>query len=269
MGVCKIPIPEHIDRLRYAWRFGLLPRADVMDNHAVIWQALSETLWNVGSTAERERSRRIEDHRGALLRDERQIEFVDFGAGARGEGLPRPGRGGVRSTRKVSQLARVAKSPFWGGLLHKIVLRTGARTCVEMGTSLAISASYIASALPQNGRLVTLEGSTAVADIAVDTLHTLVPGRQVDVRVGPFEQTLETVLDEVAPVDFVFLDGDHDQQATERYCRLLLPKMRRRGVMVFDDIRWSAGMRRAWTRISAEIVGTPLDLGVLGIVLLP
>ena len=55
---------------------------------------------------------------------------------------------------------------------------------------------------------------------------------------------------------------------TGMFCRQLLPHMQRRGVMVFDDIRWSPQMLLAWKNISNSIAGTCLDLGSVGIVLL-
>jgi predicted O-methyltransferase YrrM len=72
----------------------------------------------------------------------------------------------------------------------------------------------------------------------------------------------------MAPIDFVFVDGHHEQQATEDYCRQLLPHMQKQGVMVFDDIRWSPQMLQAWKQICGSIAGLCLDMGSVGIVLL-
>ena len=237
-----------------------------MASNAFVWEALRETLLNTVSAAERDRASVIEAYRARLLRDGREVEFVDFGMGGRSDPVRAPPQG-MRSRREVAQLARAAKSAFWGGLLGKLVHHTGARTCVELGTSLGISSSYIAAALPSQGRLVTLEGSGQVAALAAETLAALVPDRRVDIEVGPFSATLGTVLDAVGPIDFAFVDGDHGEVSTRAYCRQLLPRMRNGGVLVFDDIRWSDGMLRAWRAISAETRGVALDLSVLGILL--
>lgn len=264
-----MPLGQKFDTLKFAWRFFWLPKAAVADCNSQIMRALSETLWNVASPREIARASTIEQHRSALAQNQREVEFLDFGAGARAEGYPSQDiDAGVGSTRRISEITLASKSPFWGRLLYKIVRLTGARNCVEMGTSLAISASYIASALPRDGKLITMEGAPAVADIAADTLRTLVPDREVEICVGPFQDTLGEVLEKMAPIDFVFIDGHHEQAATEGYCRQLLPHMQRRGVMVFDDIRWSPQMLLAWKNISNSIAGTCLDLGSVGIVLL-
>lgn len=258
---------QRLDRLNLAWRFALLPRTSVTGSNAAILRSISETLRNVASPEENQRWTGIENYRRELLGDHRQVEFIDFGAGTRTE---RQAGGvintGVRSDRRISEIAPASKSALWGRLLYKIVAFTGAKTCLEMGTSLAVSASYIASALPPGGRLVTMEGDSTLAAMAIAAVGTLAPDRQVEIRVGPFSETLGAVLQEVAPIDFVFVDGHHEHEATENYYRQLLPAMRQGGVMIFDDIRWSAGMRRAWRTIKAEAPGPCLDLGAVGIV---
>ena len=260
---------QELDRLKFAWRFMLLRKAPIARSNAPILRAMSETLWDVASPRESRQSGEIERHRGWLAQDQSEVEFLDFGAGARAEGYPgQDVEDGVGSRRRVSELVLASKSPLWGRLLHKIVRLTGAKNCVEMGTCLALSASYIAAALPRDGRLVTLEGAPAVADLAAGTLRSLVPDRAVEICVGPFRDTLPEVLERMAPIDFVFIDGHHEQQATEDYCRQLLPHMQRQGVMVFDDIRWSPQMLKAWKNIRNSVAGLCLDMGSVGIVLL-
>jgi predicted O-methyltransferase YrrM len=256
-----------MDRVNLAWRLALLPKGRMAARDHILMRAVKETLRNITSADERAQWMRIENYRRGLLQDEREIEFVDYGAGPRsGQQGAAAGSEGVRSTRRISQIALASKSSLWGKLLYKSVRFAGARTCLELGTSLAISASYIASALPREGRLVTMEGSPAVAAMAADTLKALVPDRRVEVRLGPFNDTLDQTLREVAPLDFVFVDGHHDEAATGRYFRQLLPRMEPGGVMVFDDIRWSGGMRKAWRRIRGEMPRHCLDLGAVGIV---
>ena len=260
---------QRLDRLKFAWRFLLLPRARVASANSEILRALTETMWDVASPGEARQTQRIEQYRSALTQDESEVEFLDYGAGSRdnqfsGEDLRR----GVGSRKKISEIALASKSALWGRLLHKIVRLTAAKSCVEMGTSLAISASYIASGLGRDGRLVTMEGAPAVADLAADTLRRLVPDREVEICVGPFHDTLDAVLEKAAPIDFAFVDGNHERTATESYHRQLLRHMQPGGVMVFDDIRWSADMLRAWKTIRADSRGTCLDLGNVGIVLL-
>ncbi|MBK6643902.1 MAG: class I SAM-dependent methyltransferase [Bacteroidetes bacterium] len=51
------------------------------------------------------------------------------------------------------------------------------------------------------------------------------------------------------PADFIFIDGNHTYEATMRYFNWILPKVRAKTMIIFDDINWSAGMQQAWLEI--------------------
>lgn len=236
---------------------------------APVLRALHETGLRRLSPAEKHDFRRIEARRAHLARDPRPLEFTDYGKGApsstrSGEEMRR----GVAARLTVSQLTRASKSPVWGCLLYKIIRHTGARNCLEMGTSLGISASYICAALPEGACFSTLEGAEPIAGIARQTLEALSLAHKAQLCIGPFHETLEKKLRETAPLDFAFVDGHHDGDATRQYFAALRPRMQPGGVMVFDDIRWSPGMRAAWKYISAQGNMACLDLGNTGIVTL-
>jgi hypothetical protein len=236
--------------------------------HPIV-RALYETVINKKSTVEKQFIASIESCREQLLDNHQYIEFLDFGKGS-----PESARStadmhkGVYSKERISVLAKASKPCLWGILLHKIVLYTGAKRCLEMGTCVGISSSYIGSALSPQGMLITLEGAQTVAAVAQSTLHSLGLDGKVKIIVGPFHHTLEIELKKLRPLDFVFVDGHHDQEATEHYFAMLLPYMKNGGMIVFDDIRWSNGMRQAWKTICRQHKGACIDLNAIGIVLL-
>ena len=79
---------------------------------------------------------------------------------------------------------------------------------------------------------------------------------------GRFQDTLQGVLQERAPVDYAFIDGHHDEHATLRYFDQIHPHLAETALVIFDDVAWSAGMRRAWDALQAdERIRTVLDLG--------
>jgi predicted O-methyltransferase YrrM len=213
---------------------------------------------------------RIEALRGDLAASTDRVEVVDYGAG-----LPTSVRTddemghGFVSHPEVSRLTTTASLPStYGRVLHAIVSSTGVRRGIELGTCLGISAAYQAAALAgrDNARFVTCEGAPALAALARRNLDGLGLGT-VDVVAGRFADTLPTVAAEQDPVDYAFIDGHHDEHATVGYFDLLLPHLGSTAVLVFDDIRWSAGMSRAWDAIrSAQAVLAAVDLRRLGLV---
>ena len=153
--------------------------------------------------------------------------------------------------------------------MHAVVRSTGTRRGLELGTCLGISAAYQASALDHHdgAGFVTCEGAAALAERAATNLRQLGLGR-CQVVPGRFADTLAAVAAEQEPIDYAFIDGQHDQQATVRYFETLRPHLAPSAANVFDDIRWSAGMTRAWRKICASPgVATTMDRGRLGVVI--
>ena len=71
----------------------------------------------------------------------------------------------------------------------------------------------------------------------------------------------------MAPVDYLFIDGHHDRDATIRYFRDAATHLADHAVVIFDDISWNDGMREAWRTIRQDHnICTSVDLGPMGIV---
>jgi len=135
-------------------------------------------------------------------------------------------------------------------ILYNLIRCMKPKICLELGTCLGISACYQGLALKfnQSGTLVTLEGSKILASIAIDNVKSLGLDN-VTVLVGKFYETMPQALLHYNPVDFAFIDGHHEENATIKYWQMLLPFLSDNAVIVFDDIRWSSGMTRAWKHI--------------------
>lgn len=151
-------------------------------------------------------------------------------------------------------------------LLLRLIRELRPRTCIELGTSVGISACYQAAALKMNGtgNLITLEGAGSVASVAAQNFACLGLDN-VEVIRGRFQDTLPEVLHSHPAVDYAFIDGHHDEAATIKYFNAFLPSLAGSAVMVFNDIQWSAGMNRAWNAIQRHgSVRVSVDLGSIG-----
>lgn len=102
---------------------------------------------------------------------------------------------------ETADLPPISVSAPQGRLLHLLVRLTGARRVLEVGTLAGYSAWWMASALPDGGRLVTLEVSGHHAAVARSNLA----GLPVDVLVGPAAESLAGL---EGPFDLVFVDAD-------------------------------------------------------------
>ena len=211
---------------------------------------------------------RIETLRTALLRSDAEVTFRDYGAEGRLKASREPDAPFRETTRAVQTLGRDAVPPHEGRLLYHLIRQFKPTRCLELGTSLGISAAYQAAALAtvgEGGRLISLEGGAALARLAQDHLDALdLP--VVEVVTGPFAETLPAVLQRHRPIEFAFIDGHHNPAAMQAYFAQLTPHLADEAVLVFDDIFWTPGMRHAWLALAAEPpVRLAVDLLAVGI----
>ncbi len=234
--------------------------------------ALSDAFFGEPGPEARRWYDRIEARRRDLLASDAPIAVVDYGAGSSTERRTASEmRAGKRFETTVADVCRASKPADWARFLASLVLRLRPRSCLELGTCVGISASYLAAALRMagdGGRLVTLEGSPGTAKLAGETLAGL-GLTEASVTVGPFHETYRPALAAARPVDFLFNDGHHDHDALLGYFEESLEFLADDAVVAFDDISWSPGMRRAWNRIERdERVAATVDLRSIGIAVL-
>jgi predicted O-methyltransferase YrrM len=175
---------------------------------------------------------------------------------------------GVISTTSYGKISLGSKPKLWALLLFKLIRNIQPGMAIELGTCIGISAAYQSAAQQLNGkgRLISIEGSETIVDLAKKNIES----RQlnnVNILCGTFKEVLPGVLEKkTSTVDYVFIDGHHDEQATITYFELLLPHLSSGAIVVFDDISWSNGMRRAWEKVCKHsAVSFAVDLKMMGI----
>ncbi|MCB9261567.1 MAG: class I SAM-dependent methyltransferase [Flavobacteriales bacterium] len=196
---------------------------------------------------------KVEALRKQLLTNQQILRFVDFGNNKK------------MVEKTVSDIARnSAKNPKLCSTLAEIVAFVNPQTAIELGTSLGISLAFQQLAAP-NCRFVSHEGGAEVAEFAKSNLKEL--GLNPCIKIGSFEKSLPETLQKLQTIDFAFIDGHHQQQPTLDYFNQIYQHLSPNGVVVFDDIYWSEGMKLAWEKICQDSrVSISIDLFHLGIV---
>jgi predicted O-methyltransferase YrrM len=200
---------------------------------------------------------RIEALRAKLRKDESLLTIEDFGAGS----------AVTNSTqRTIKSIAHTSLKPArYGRLMHRMINYYMATRIVELGTSLGITTSYLASSNSLT-KVYTFEGSNAVADVAEQNFKQL-GLYNIQLLRGNFDDTLAPQLDKISTVNFAFVDGNHRKEPTIRYFELLLAKATDHSIFIFDDIHWSEEMEEAWAYIQQHpAVTLTIDLFFIGIV---
>ena len=96
-----------------------------------------------------------------------------------------------------------------GKLIHLLARMTGARKALEIGALGGYSTIWLARALPEDGKLVTLELDELHAAVARENVARAGLAGKVEVRTGRALAILPKIEAEgLAPFDFIFIDAD-------------------------------------------------------------
>jgi predicted O-methyltransferase YrrM len=106
-------------------------------------------------------------------------------------------------------LPPIQVSPPQGKLLQLLAGTIGAKSILEFGTLGGYSTIWLARALPEDGRLITLEADPRNAEVAAENIARAGLGDRVDLRIGPALDLLPRLGEEGAgPFDLTFIDAD-------------------------------------------------------------
>ena len=136
---------------------------------------------------------------------------------------------------EAAELPPIQVTPLQGKMLHIFARMAGARRILELGTLGGYSTIWLARALPESGRMVTLEASAKHAAVARKNLERAKLLGKVELREGPALETLPKLLAErVEPFDLIFMDADKEHNA--EYLDWALRLSRVGTVIVTDNV---------------------------------
>ncbi|MEU5840397.1 O-methyltransferase [Rhodococcus sp. NPDC047139] len=120
-----------------------------------------------------------------------------------------------------------------GKFLYLLARIRGARRVLEIGTLGGYSTIWLARAVGETGRVITLEYEPRHAEVARVNLDHAGVGDRVEIRVGPALGSLPGLADE-GPFDLVFIDADKENNSN--YVRAALGLSRPGTVIVVDNV---------------------------------
>jgi caffeoyl-CoA O-methyltransferase len=116
-------------------------------------------------------------------------------------------------------------------LLEVLIVVSGARSVLELGTFTGVGALAMAAALPADGRLVTLERDPENAAVARRHIAASPLADRIELIEG---DARETLLRLPGPFDLVWIDAWKADYPG--YLDAVLPKLAPRGVMIADNL---------------------------------
>lgn len=152
---------------------------------------------------------------------------------------------------------RMLSGNLQGQFLKMICRMMGARRILEIGTYTGYSAIAMASGLPEEGRLHTIDINDELEDFTREYIEKSGLAHRIVFHVGDARKVIPTI-DEV--FDLVFIDADKREYSD--YYRLVFDRVRPGGVIIADDVLWDGKVLKPGGNPDAQTKGI-LDFNAL------
>ena len=143
--------------------------------------------------------------------------------------------------------ARMLSGSIQGQLMRIIVQTTGAKRILELGTFTGYSAICLASALPEDGHLDTLELNDELEDLILEGFDRAGLSDKIYLHIGDCKETLNlfraemglaegSEADSSALYDIVYMDANKREYC--EYYDLVFDMVRPGGLILADNVLW-------------------------------
>jgi caffeoyl-CoA O-methyltransferase len=139
----------------------------------------------------------------------------------------------AEQSHKTEKIPQINVSPNLGKLLHLFAKLANASKILEVGTLAGYSTIWMARALPENGKLISLEIDPHHVKVATENINRAGLSSKVEIRLGKAIDSLALLVQEKAgPFDMIFIDADKPPY-TEYFEWAL--KLSRPGTLIIAD----------------------------------
>lgn len=186
-------------------------------------------------------------------KEKEKFEIVDLGAGSKQ----------LKPMRSIAQLIKTNSSNgIYGSILWKIARHYQPKMMLELGTSIGTGSIHLKMGSPDS-QLITVEGCSETQRRAVQQFDYWKLDHITTINAS-FDEFLS--LPAIGPYDLIYIDGNHQGEATLKYVDLLYPNTHTETIIILDDIRWSIDMWAAWNKLTHDSrFHLSIDLGRMGI----
>ncbi len=131
---------------------------------------------------------------------------------------------------------RMLSGAVQGQVMRMIAQISGARNILELGTFTGYSAICLASALPEDGHLDTLEINDELEDLIMEGLDRAGLADRIDIHIGDCKETLQKFREEGRTYDLVYIDANKREYC--EYYELIFDMVRPGGIILADNVIW-------------------------------
>ena len=142
----------------------------------------------------------------------------------------------VKQTHIRTNHARMLSGAIQGQILRMLAQMTGATDILELGTFTGFSAICLASALPENGHLDTLELNDELEDLILEGFDRAGLADKIELHIGDCKETVLRLKEEGRMYDIVYIDANKREYC--EYYDLVFDMIRPGGLILADNVIW-------------------------------
>ena len=138
--------------------------------------------------------------------------------------------------KTLGDIQRMQISEVQGHFLQLIIKINNVKNCLEIGTFTGFSALTMALALPNAGKVTTLDHDEKIVHVAKDFFKKGKLDNKIETVISPALETLKKFSQERKKFDLIFIDADKANY--KNYYELCLNLINKNALIIFDNVLW-------------------------------
>ena len=138
--------------------------------------------------------------------------------------------------KTLGDIKRMQISEVQGHFLQLIIKINNVKNCLEIGTFTGFSSLTMALALPNGGKLTTLDHDKKIVHVAKDFFKKGNLDNKIEIVISPALETLKRFSQEGKKFDLIFIDADKGNY--KNYYELSLNLINEKALIIFDNVLW-------------------------------
>ncbi len=142
----------------------------------------------------------------------------------------------LNHNKTLGDIQRMQISEVQGHFLQLIIKINNVKNCLEIGTFTGFSSLTMALALPNGGKLTTLDHDKKIVHVAKDFFKKGNLDNKIEIVISPALETLKRFSQERKKFDLIFIDADKGNY--KNYYELSLNLINEKALIIFDNVLW-------------------------------
>ena len=138
--------------------------------------------------------------------------------------------------KALGGIQRMQISEVQGHFLQLIIKINNVKNCLEIGTFTGFSALTMALALPNGGKIITLDHDEKTVCVAENFFKKGNLDNKIETVISPALETLKKFTQERKKFDLIFIDADKSNY--KNYYELSLNLINKKALIIFDNVLW-------------------------------